>query len=232
MKERNSNLAPEKLRFAVLAADVAIFTLRDQTLYVRLGAVNRLPHYPAGWALPGGLLHPDETAEDAALRLVRDKGALNPDLLHMEQLYTFSTIGRDPRGRVVAVAYLALVPWESLTASEKLDTDQACWVPALRAKALAYDHDDILKMALERLRSRVTYTTLLSKVLPKEFTLTELEQSYECILKTRLDKRNFRKRVLKLHIVKPLGRKRRLGRARPAELYAFTSSKVKEIEVL
>jgi 8-oxo-dGTP diphosphatase len=89
-----------------------------------------------------------------------------------------------------------------------------------------------MHVAVKRLRSRISYTTLISKLMPKEFTLTELEQAYECILGTDLDKRNFRKKLLKLEVLSPLGKKRQKGRSRPAELYRFTSQDIKEIEVL
>lgn len=229
-------MAPTKdsgpIKFAIVSVDAAVFSIRDGALVVRLIRTNRPPHFLNAPALPGGLVLPKETAEETALRIIRDKAQISASKVYTEQLSTFSAVDRDPRGRVVAVAYLSLVPWESLSVEERNDTDETFWKPVRQATKLAYDHDDILAAAVARLRSRVTYTTLLSKLMPEEFTLTELEQAYECILKTDLDKRNFRKKVLKLGIVKPLGRKRSLGRARPAELYAFTSSKVREIEVL
>ncbi len=98
-------------------------------------------------------------------------------------------------GRVVAVAYLALVPWETLSPEEQADTKESYWRPASKAPKLAYDHDEILEAALKRLRSRIRYTTLIQKLMPKEFTLTELERAYESILGTDLDKRNFRKKI-------------------------------------
>ena len=150
----------------------------------------------------------------------------------MEKLFTFSKIDRDPNGRVVAMAYLALVPWENLRKEEKDDTVKFWWCPVPRAKKLAYDHDEMLKMALERLRSRVVYTNLISKLMPAEFTLTELEKMYEIVLGKKLDKRNFRKKILKLKILKSLPRKRTGGRSRPAQLYAFISGTTGEISLL
>ena len=136
------------------------------------------------------------------------------------------------RGRVVAVAYLGLVPWAALSAAEQTDSENAQWVPVSKAGALAYDHDEILATAVARLRSRISYTTLLAKLMPSEFTLTELENAYACILQTALDKRNFRKKVLKLGILKELPRKRAAGRSRPAQLYRFAQKDVKEIEII
>jgi 8-oxo-dGTP diphosphatase len=223
---------PVHLKFAVLATDVALFTVRDNTLLVRLISVNRPPFFVNQLGLPGGLIDPRETAEEAVKRHIEAKALVSSEKIYIEQLYTFSEIERDPRGRVVAVAYLALVPWGRLSEAEQSDENGARWIPVDNARNLAYDHDKILLVAENRLRSRVTYTTLMSKLLPKEFTLTEMEQAYESVAHTELDKRNFRKKILKLKIIQPLHKKRTDGAHRPAELYKFTSEKVKEIEVL
>jgi 8-oxo-dGTP diphosphatase len=231
MKKRESSVPPH-IKFAVLATDTTLFTVHDGTLFVRIITIDRHPHFSHTQALPGGLIDPKETAEDAAERHLELKAGITPSKVYTEQLYTFSTIDRDPRGRVVAVAYLALVPWEKLSTTEQADTAGARWCPVNQVGKLAYDHDEILAVAIKRLHSRATYTTLLSKLMPKEFTLTELEQTYESVLKTDLDKRNFRKKILKLKILTALPHKRTGGRFRPAQLYRFTSDKVHEIEVL
>lgn len=224
--------APAHLRFAVVASDAVIFTVKDGTLYVRIIPVQRPPHYANAQAFPGGVLHPQETAEEATRRLIADKGLIDSSHTHLEQLYTFSAVKRDPRGRVVAVAYLAFVPWNALSKEERSDTKEAWWAPAHTLKNLAYDHDEMLEVAIARLRSRVHYTTLISKLMPKEFTLTELEHTYESILTTDLDKRNFRKKILKLGILKELSKKKSGGRSRPAKLYSFASPNIVDIEVL
>lgn len=221
----------EDLRFAIIAADTALFTIRDEKLMVRLSKVDRPPHFPGVPGLPGGLIDPKETAEESAARHITGKAGIHTPI-YTEQLATFSKVDRDPRGRVIAVAYLALVPWESLTDEERSATDASWWAPAEETKGLAYDHDEILRVALLRLSSRATYTTLLSKLMPEEFTLTELEKAYASVIGTALDKRNFRKKILKLGILKALSKKRSGGRSRPAELYSFASSAVQEIEVL
>lgn len=218
--------------FAILAADVALFTIKDSTLLVRLIGVHRPPHFVDREGLPGGLIDPAETAEEAAQRILKTKTGLSLGHVYLEQLSTFSAVNRDPRGRVVAVAYLALVPWEALRATEQNGTPQNRWVDVEEARHLAYDHDTILHAAVERLQSRVTHSTLIGRVMPKDFTLTELERAYESIVKTSLDKRNFRKKILKLGVLKPLARKRVGGPFRPAQLYCFKSSKVQEIKVL
>lgn len=227
-----SKPATGPVKFAILAADSVVFTLREGVLCVRLITVDRPPHFVGVHGLPGGLLMPTETADEAAQRHVEAKAGISRRKLYTEQLYTFSEPNRDPRGRVVAVAYLGLVPWEQLSPSEQVDGPQAVWMPIKQAKKLAYDHDEILALALKRLRSRIAYTTVLCKLMPDTFTLTELESAYEHILGTDLDKRNFRKKILKLKIVTEAKGKRTGGRFRPAQLYKFTSKAVEEIEVI
>lgn len=229
---RRNEVSVKRLRFAVLATDVVLFTVRNNTLLIRLTRVNRPPHFPNSKGLPGGLIDPKETAEETARRLLRTKAEINPDKPHVEQLYTFSGVDRDPRGRVVAVAYMALVSWEQLSAREQADTFDAWWSPARETGHLAYDHNEVLHMAIDRLRSRVTYTTLMGKLMPKAFTLTELEHTYESVLHTGLDKRNFRKKILKLDFITPLPHKRTGGAFRPAQLYRLSSNKVKEVGIL
>ncbi len=219
------------LHFAVLAADTVLFTLKEGRLLVRLMRVHRPPYFENTKGLPGGLLDPKETAEDAALRHLEAKAGIAMKKVYAEQLYTFSRIDRDPRGRVVAVAYLALVPWESLDEMERGEGD-AYWAPLSDAHDLAYDHDEVLATALLRLRSRVRYTTLIQKLMPEEFTLTELEEAYEAILKEGIDKRNFRKKIAKLELLTELPHKRQGGKHRPARLYRFSAKKVTEIEVV
>lgn len=226
------SIAPDHLRFAVLAVDVALFTVRDGELLVRLVHVVRPPYFPDNTALPGGIIDPKETAEDAARRQLSEKAHINPEHVYIEQLATFSDINRDRRGRVVSVAYLALVPWEKLSVLESQNTTETWWSPLKDARKLAYDHDDMLKVAITRLKSRVTYTTLIRALMPQEFTLTELEHMYESILGTELDKRNFRKKILKLNILTELPKKRTGGKFRPAQLYRFESKKVENIEVI
>jgi 8-oxo-dGTP diphosphatase len=227
-----ADIAVTPERFAVLATDVVLFTIHENQLLVRLMSVHRPPYYDGTAGLPGGLIDARETAEEAARRHVEAKGKVSQKHIHLEQLYTFSGLERDPRGRVVAVAYIAAIPWEQLTAEEQANTDAVWWEPVREARNLAYDHDDILKVATERLASRITYTTLMGKLMGKEFTLTELEQAYESVLRTELDKRNFRKKILKLGIVKKTDEKRKGGSFRPAQLYTFSSNKVYDIEVL
>ncbi len=222
----------EHIRFAVLATDVVVFSFNERGLLTRLIKVDRPPFFINSRGLPGGLIDPKETADESAKRIVEKKIGISASKLYVEQLYTFSKIDRDPRGRVIAVAYMAFVPWDKLSKDEQSDTSESWWTPINSVKDLAYDHDEIFSVAINRLRSRITYTTLLVKLLPKEFTLTDFENVYESILGTGLDKRNFRKKILKLDILEPVTGKFLEGKFRPAQLYKFTSTKVKDIQVL
>lgn len=220
------------IKFAVLAADAVLFTIKENELFVRLIDVNRPPHFVNMQGLPGGLLSPTETADEAVLRHIHTKTEITAPALYIEQLYTFSKVDRDRRGRVVAVGYLSIVPWSSLSPQEQTDTKESHWVRFTEVTTLAYDHNEILAMAIKRLRSRVTYTTLISKFLPAEFTLTELKSTYDAILESSLDKRNFRKKILKLDILTPLDKERSGEPWRPAQLYKFTQKGIQEIEVV
>lgn len=232
MEKKNKYTPPKKLIFAILATDVVLFTLKDGVLLVRLIPVNIEPFFKNKSGLPGGLLKPRETAGDAALRNLEHKAKISVDKVYIEQLFTFSEIARDPRGRVVSVAYLALVPWESLSDEEKRDKPNSYWRPVGAIKKLAYDHNKILEAGLERFASKITYTTLIAKIMPREFTLTELENVYQSFVKKNIDKRNFRKKIIRLKLVKPLSKERRGLKQRPAKLYSFTSQKIITMEVL
>lgn len=225
-------ISQQSLRFAIIAADVALFTIRQGCLYVRMIPVVRPPHYPDHCGLPGGLLRPEETAEEAAQRIVADKAHIAASKVHLDQFATFSRVDRDPRGRIVAVASIGVVPWMALSSREQADTPNAWWAEPRHIRRLAYDHAEMLAAARAHVTSRISTTTLIKHLMPKEFTLTELEHAYSIVLGKALDKRNFRRKMLKLGILKPLRRQLRGKKARPAELYIFTHAKIKEIPMI
>lgn len=231
--DTNQNNKEIHLRFAVLATDVVLFALKDNELFVRLIAVNRPPAFPEGSrGFPGGLIRPDETAEQAAARIIEQKAGISSKKIYTEQLYTFSDIDRDPRGRVVAVSYLALTSWDDLSSKERADSHDSFWARVAEVKGLAYDHDQMLEVAVKRLQSKIRYTTIICKLMGAEFTLGELERAYETILGVEQDKRNFRKKIAKLGILKELPHMQKGEPFRPAKLYKFVSNHVKEIEIL
>ncbi len=232
-KTQKSTVAPKDLKFAIIAADVALWTVADGQLLIRLVPVNIPPYFVNKSGLPGGLILPTEmNAEQSVKRLLRDKAGVSDSKVYLEQLYTFSDIKRDPRGRVVALAYTGIVPWDRLNTTERENNAQCWWQNIKRLPAMAYDHKDIVATALDRLQTKAKYTTIVAQFMPKEFTLTELEQTYELILDKSIDKRNFRKKILSLGILKDTGNERRGGKFRPAKLYSFRSLNVEVIEVL
>lgn len=183
-------------------------------------AVRRTHDPFAGcWALPGGLVGVEEDLEDAVRRVLaataRDSDAQRLEQpRHLEQLGTFGTPGRDPRGRVVSVSYLALLPCPAAV------TGGAAWQPALDPPPLAFDHTRILASAVERLRAKLSYSNVAYGLLPDTFTLSELQAVYEGVLDRPLDKRNFRRKVAALGLLAETGGQRR-GSHRPAQLYRF-----------
>lgn len=216
--------APEKLRFAVIAVDVPVFAVVDGELLALVSPVDRPPHYKNVDGFIGGLIDASETADDAVERHLRDKAALT--YLYTEQLYTFSALERDKRNRVISVAYLGLVRPDT---ARTFSADNARFVPVKQLGRLAYDHNEVLQVALRRLMGKLEYTTIAQFLLPKHFTLTELQTVYEVVLKREFDKRNFRKKILSLDILKETGRMEEGVKHRPAALYQFTSSKLEEL---
>ncbi len=204
-----------ELRVAIAAVDVALFAIIEHSLTVFLIPVHRPPHYTNSFGLPGGVIGVHENAEKAAVRHLKEKAHIEG--AHMEQLYTFSEPARDKRSRSISVAYVALVSPEQLLIGEKTEGK---WIPIKRLPKLAYDHPEIIKVALERLKGKLAYTNIISNLLPRQFTLTELQHTYEIILARKLDKRNFRKKMLSTGLVKEAGKEKRTAR-RPAQLYTF-----------
>jgi len=171
------------------------------------------------WALPGGLLAPPESLDQAAARkLVEETGVGD---VYLEQLYTFGELPRgDATERGVAVAYFALVQSAQVRLRES-DTWQPAWHNVHVLPPLAFGNNAVVDYAVRRLRSKLEYTNVAYSLLPRQFTLSELQQVYEAILDRELDKRNFRRRMLSLGVIKPAGGTRMEGAHRPAQLYTF-----------
>ena len=210
-----------------IAVDVVLFTIQGGTLKVLLVKRDRPPSRGA-WSLPGGIVGPDESVDDAALRELQEE--TNIGNIYLEQLYTFGEPTRDPHDRLVTVAYYALVNWQQFQLKVRQRVSEANWFPIKRLPPLAVDHQRIVDYALERLRNKINYTTVGFQLLSRQFTLTELQSSYEVILSKRLDKRNFRRKMLQLGILKGTRDFKANGRQRPARLYTFTEPKVVKLQ--
>jgi ADP-ribose pyrophosphatase YjhB (NUDIX family) len=211
-----------------VAVDVAVFTVLDGALHVLLVRLRDRP-FAGLWALPGGRVRVDEPLDDAARRhLVAQTGVADA---YLEQLYTFGSPHRDPHGRVISVAYFALIPHGGRFQHAGDPAADVRWHPLARLPLLAYDHPAVIQTAGARLRAKLEYTNLVYTLLPTAFTLGELQEMYEAIVGRRLDRRNFRKKILSLGLLRRLARVRR-GAHRPAALYSFRHRRPMVIEIL
>jgi 8-oxo-dGTP diphosphatase len=207
---------------AALTVDCVVFGFDESALKVLL-IERALEPFKGRWALPGGFVRVDETLDAAARReLAEEAGLAN---VFLEQLYSFGAVDRDPRERVVSVAYYALVKLSDHRARAATDAANAQWFPVSKVPKLAFDHAEIVATARTRLESKVRYQPIGFELLPPKFTLSQLQHLYEVVLDTELDKRNFRKKVLGFGLLIPLKETQMMGRHRPAQLFRFDAEK-------
>lgn len=205
-----------------LSVDCVVFGLDDAELKVLLIRRAGEP-FQGHWALPGGFVDIGESLEAAARRELEEETGLK--LAYLEQLYTFGAVDRDPRERVVTVGYFALVKRLEHSLQAASDASEVGWFELAALPALAFDHADILKVACERLRNKVRYEPIGFELLPRKFTLGQLQRLYERVVARPLDKRNFRKKVLALGILQQLDEVQRDVAHRAARLYRFDERK-------
>lgn len=203
-----------------------MFSLVEQDLRVLLIKRDHEP-YNGMWAIPGGFIQMDESLEESATRQLHEK--TGADGVYMEQLYTFGDPQRDPRMRILTVAYFAIVPADEIEVSRP-GTNEIHWFSMTDLPKLAFDHATILDYALTRLRYKLEYTMVGFRLLPDEFTLSELQSAYETILGEPLDKRNFRRKIQSAGIIEETGQKRKEGEGRPAMLYRYLDDAVAEVK--
>lgn len=203
-----------------VTVDIVIFTIRDNQLKLLLIRRAGEP-YQGSWALPGGFINMDEDLEAGARRELEEETGVAG--VFLEQLYTFGKPDRDPRERVITVAYYALIPSEKIRLQAASDAEAVGWFGLEELPKLAFDHHDIVAMAHQRLVAKLDYSTIAFQFLGDEFTLHELQSVYEIILRDEVDKRNFRKWALALDQVEETGEMRREGAHRPAKLYRVKS---------
>lgn len=180
-----------------VTVDIVIFSVKDSQLKVLL--VNRnIEPFRGKWAIPGGFVRIEENLEDAAKRELEEETGVRD--VYLEQLYTFGDTNRDPRGRVITVSYFALVNSDKMKLEARTDVSKAAWFSVNKLPELAFDHKKIMEYALKRLRWKFEYTTVAFSLLPKKFTLSEVQKIYETIFSKKFDKRNFRKKLISLGI--------------------------------
>ncbi len=203
-----------------VTVDVVILTIHNGKLKVLLVKRANEP-FRGKWSIPGGFIRLSENLDDAALRVLKEK--TNVQNIYLEQLYTFGDPLRYPNTRVITCAYFALLRAEDikLEVSNKDEVSEVQWHSVEKLPPLAFDHKEIIEYSLKRTRERLELCPIAFQLLPKKFTLTELQQSYELILKKSLDKRNFRKKMLTSNILVETNEFSKQGSKRPAALYSF-----------
>ncbi len=210
-----------------IAVDCVVFGLDEQDLKVM--AIRRgIPPFENQWALPGGFVRLDESLETAALRELKEETGI--ERVFLEQLYTFGDVERDPRDRVVTVAYYALINLSDHHIQATTDAKDAAWFQVSNPPKLAFDHDKILAVALTRLKGKVRYEPIGFELLPQKFTLSQLQKLYETILEQSLDKRNFRKKILGMQLLVELDEVQADVRHRAARLYQFDEQKYLQLK--
>lgn len=201
-----------------VAVDAAVFGYKDKSLHILLIKRNIAP-FKDSWALPGGLVLENESLEDAVVRELKEETNVTVD--YLEQLYTFGKPERDPRNRVVSITYYALVKPEHHTIIADTDAGDVAWFDIKELPELAFDHRQILDIAKNRLRNKLTYEPIGFDLLADKFLFSDLENLYKTILEKDIDRRNFRKKILSFNILEELDEKVSEGRGRPANLFRF-----------
>jgi 8-oxo-dGTP diphosphatase len=211
-----------------LTVDCVIFGLDLEEERLKVMLVERsLEPFAGMWAIPGGFVRTGETLEGAAMRELREETGIAD--VFLEQLYTFGDPGRDPRGWVVSVTYYALVSPEKHTIQAATDARQAGWFTVTSLPRLAFDHTEILRTALERIRGKLTYAPIGFELLPQKFTIRQLQKLYEIVLGTSLDNRNFRKKIFGMDVLRELEEMQKGVPHRAARLYKFDERKYRQL---
>src|SRR5215475_8813760 len=203
MAEQAEHYDPTRYERPSVTVDVVIFTLQNRELHVLLVKRKHWP-FEGRWAIPGGFVNMNESLEQAARRELEEETGIRD--IYVEQLYTFGEPKRDPRTRVISVAYIALVRADMQTLRVSDESTDVRWFPVrLLPGPLAFDHDSILATALDRLRSKLEYTTLAFQLLPEVFSILELKHIYEQILGEPLDKGNFYRKIKDANLLEDTG---------------------------
>lgn len=209
-----------------ITVDNVIFGYAEGELKIALIERKKDP-YMGMWAIPGGFMEGEETAEEAAFRELKEETGI--ENIFLEQFHVFSSHGRDPRGRTITISFFALINsdnYHNLVATE--DASAAKWWPAYKIPPLAFAHKETYAKALAALRIAMKTRPLAFELLPKEFTLTQLQKLYEQVFDIQIDKRNFRRKVAKMDFIRASGQKQEGEKHRPAMLYRYDRELYKE----
>jgi 8-oxo-dGTP diphosphatase len=211
-----------------LTVDCVVFGFEANAALKVLLIERKLAPYEGKWALPGGFVQMEESVDEAALRELREETGV--ENVFLEQLYTFGEVRRDPRDRIVSVAYYALINLQEHPVQAATDASDARWFALANLPVLGFDHEEILKGAIARLQAKIRYEPIGFELLPKVFTLSQLQKLYEQILERPVDKRNFRKKLLKMDLLIDTGEKEVGVSHRAAQLYQFDAQKYRALQ--
>jgi 8-oxo-dGTP diphosphatase len=209
-----------------LTVDAVVFTILDKRLKILLVKRKYAP-FEGKFALPGGFVRINENIEAAAARELEEETGVKG--IYLKKMPSFGDVGRDPRGRVVTVPFLALIDGVEVKLHATGDAALARWHDAYALPEIGFDHKQIFEMALEELRDELESTSVAVEIMPPKFTLTEMQNAYEIIKNKKLDKRNFRKKMKEIGLLKELPETKMEGAHRPAQLYSFKSKGYKHI---
>ena len=213
-----------------IAVDAIVFGYNKEVGVSVLLIKRKYEPFKAEWAIPGGFIKHDESLEDAVERELMEETGVK--INYLEQLYTFGKPSRDPRRRIVSVSYFGLVKsaqFEVLEATT--DAEEASWFYIKSLPKLAFDHQEIINVAIERLRSKITYQPIGFELLDKKFPFSDLEHLYSSLLDRPIDRRNFKKKVMKLGILDELDEKVKSSSAgRPGNLFQFNKATYNKLE--
>lgn len=213
----------KKIKGPAVAVDTIVFSIVENelvTLLIQIGSES----YKNKWALPGGLVRLGENPENTALRVLKDKTNIVQG--HLEQLYTFGDVNRDIRGQIISISYLLLVKSVEQFAIRTTDFYTGIeWVSVKHLPQMAFDHAKMIKLAHNRLKSKMVYSNIVYSLLPKKFTLSDLQCVYEIIWDKKIDKRNFRKKIIVSGLLTSCKQEKK-GAFRPARLYKFKQNEI------
>lgn len=210
-----------------LTVDAVVFGYESGHISVLL-VKRKYEPFKGSWALPGGFVLENENLEQAVERELSEETGVK--INYLEQLYTFGELGRDPRGRVVSVAYFGLVKPNAFNLSSSTDAEKAEWFPITKLPKLAFDHKKVLNIAIERLRGKITYEPIGFELLEKKFPFSDLEKLYTTLLGRAIDRRNFKKKIASLQVLDELKEKVSNGPGRPASLFSFNKKRYFELK--
>ncbi len=205
-----------------LTVDAVVFGYESGNISVLL-VKRKYEPFKDEWAIPGGFVLENENLEDAVQRELSEETGVK--INYLEQLYTFGDLDRDPRGRVVSIAYFGLVKPNTFKLQASTDAEMAEWFDIKKLPKLAFDHKKILKIAIERLKGKITYEPIGFELLGKKFPFSDLEKLYTTLLNREIDRRNFKKKINSLKVLDELDEKVSVGPGRPASLFSFNKKR-------